>query len=222
VHAVCAACLRVFPVLLDEGAEPWEPSADDWRSSDDRTDATGAPPPEAATATVEEIAERAPAEELAPLEELAEAPPIAEAPEPVVEPPPSEFSTAAELEVQSTPAPEPPAELPQGRPEASAPAHPGRSSAAPGVAPGAERFGHRDPHERARHLARVLVSDIIAYYPVKYRESFDRGTLQEDFKAEVERSWKEFVDQVGAELARETTYFRDALTQVLGKGKHHF
>jgi hypothetical protein len=90
------------------------------------------------------------------------------------------------------------------------------------VASGAERFGHRDPHERARHLARVLVSDIIAYYPVKYRESFDRGTLQEDFRSEVERSWKEYVDQVGLETAEGTSFFKDALNQVLGKGRHIF
>jgi predicted Zn finger-like uncharacterized protein len=92
----------------------------------------------------------------------------------------------------------------------------------PSVASGAERFGHRDPHERARHLARVLVSDIIAYYPVKYRESFDRGTLQEDFRSEVERSWKEYVDQVGLETAEGTSFFKDALNQVLGKGRHIF
>jgi predicted Zn finger-like uncharacterized protein len=89
----------------------------------------------------------------------------------------------------------------------------------PSVAAGAERFGHRDPRERARHLARVLVSDIIAYYPVKYRESVDRGTLQEDFRSEVDRSWKEYVDQVGLEMAEGTPFFRDALNQVLGKGK---
>jgi hypothetical protein len=92
----------------------------------------------------------------------------------------------------------------------------------PSVASGVDRFGRRDPHERARHLARVLVSDIIAYYPVKYRESFDRGTLQEDFRSEVERSWKEYVDQVGREMAERTSYCADALNQVLGKGKHRF
>jgi len=92
----------------------------------------------------------------------------------------------------------------------------------PSVGAGATRFGRRDPHERARHLARVLVSDIIAYYPERYRESFERGTLQDDFRDEVEKSRKEYVDQVGSELANSTDYFQDALNHVLGQGKFRF
>ncbi len=92
----------------------------------------------------------------------------------------------------------------------------------PSVAAGAARFGRRDPSERARHLARVLVSDIIAYHPVRYRESFARGTLQADFREEVEKSWKEYVDQVGLELAESTPFFREALNDVLGQGQHVF
>jgi len=97
-------------------------------------------------------------------------------------------------------------------------------SAWPGatLASGAPRFGRRDPSERARHLARVLVSDIIAYHPERYRESFAQGTLQEDFRAEVDKSWKEYVDQVGLELAESTPYFREALNDVLGQGRHLF
>jgi len=90
------------------------------------------------------------------------------------------------------------------------------------LASGAPRFGRRDPSERARHLARVLVSDIIAYHPERYRESFAQGTLQEDFRAEVDKSWKEYVDQVGIELAESTPFFREALNDVLGQGRHLF
>jgi len=90
------------------------------------------------------------------------------------------------------------------------------------VASGAPRFGRRNPSERARHLARVLVSDIIAYHPERYRESFAQGTLKEDFRAEVDKSWKEYVDQVGPELAESTPYFLEALNDVLGQGRHIF
>jgi hypothetical protein len=85
-----------------------------------------------------------------------------------------------------------------------------------------ERFGRRDPHERARHLARVLVSDIIAYYPVRYQESLARRTLQEDFADEIQKSYREYVDQVGLEIAESTPYFVDALNHVLGRGEKFF
>jgi predicted Zn finger-like uncharacterized protein len=87
---------------------------------------------------------------------------------------------------------------------------------------GAERFRKRGPQERAQRLARVLVSDIIAYYPARYRESLARGTLKEDFHDEVRKSWKEYVDQVGEELAESTPYFGEALNEILGQGKQIF
>jgi hypothetical protein len=85
-----------------------------------------------------------------------------------------------------------------------------------------ERFGRRDPHERARHLARVLVSDIIAYYPVRYQESLARRTLPEDFADEIQKSYREYVDQVGIEMAESTPYFVEALNHVLGRGEKFF
>ena len=87
---------------------------------------------------------------------------------------------------------------------------------------GADRFRKRGPQERAQRLARVLVSDIIAYYPARYRESFQRGTLKEDFQDEVRKSWKEYVDQVGLELAESTPYFGEALNEILGQGQQIF
>jgi len=89
----------------------------------------------------------------------------------------------------------------------------------PTLSEGASRFGRRDPHERARRLARVLVSDIIAYYPEKHAEAVRRGTVREEFEDEVSKSWKEFVDQVGSELAEDTPYFREALNEVLARGQ---
>jgi len=85
-----------------------------------------------------------------------------------------------------------------------------------------ERFGRRDPHERARHLARVLVSDIIAYYPVRYQESLARRTIPEDFADEIQKSYREYVDQVGVEMAESTPYFTEALNHVLGRGEKFF
>jgi predicted Zn finger-like uncharacterized protein len=86
----------------------------------------------------------------------------------------------------------------------------------PAAAPPRHRFGRRDPNERARHLARVLVSDIIAYQPDQYRTSLENGTLEEDFREEIAKSWKEYLDQVGREMAEGTTHFDEALKEILG------
>ncbi len=86
------------------------------------------------------------------------------------------------------------------------------------VASGLSRFGRRDPHDRARRLARVLVSDIIAYYPDKHAEALREGRVRETFEEEVEKSRKEYIEQVGREMAESTDYFRVALNEVLARG----
>ncbi len=107
------------------------------------------------------------------------------------------------------------AELSESRPSA-------QDDATGSLSVGASRFGSRDPHDRAKRLARVLVSDIIAYYPSRYRESFKRGKLKEDFDEEIEKSRREYAEQVGEEVADSTPYFRDALNEILAKGEDVF
>jgi hypothetical protein len=83
-------------------------------------------------------------------------------------------------------------------------------------------FGRTDPTERAQRLARALVSDIVAYYPDKVKESRRNGTLRGDFREEILKSWEEYVAQVGAERAKGTPYFREALNEILAQGQHVF
>lgn len=118
------------------------------------------------------------------------------------EPAPLTAEPAPEAEVMPEPTPEP-------EPE-------------PAPAPTTSPFGRRDPHERARRLARVLVSDMIAYYPDRHRQSLRAGSLAKDFEEEIEKSWSEYVDQVGRDIADETTYFKDALNDVLAEGNEVF
>lgn len=89
----------------------------------------------------------------------------------------------------------------------------------PSAAPGALPFGRRDPHEKARRLARVLVSDMVTYNRERHARALAAGTLPEDFDEEIRKSWEEYVLQVGRELAEETTYFRDALNDILAGGR---
>lgn len=84
---------------------------------------------------------------------------------------------------------------------------------------GAMAFGRRDPHEKARRLARVLVSDMVTYHRERHARALAARTLPEDFDEEIRKSWEEYVLQVGRELAEETTYFRDALNDILAGGR---
>jgi hypothetical protein len=93
-------------------------------------------------------------------------------------------------------------------------------------APGERRpvnpFLSRNPDLRAKRLARALVSDMVAYYPAKHSEGLQRGTLKELFRDEIKKSYDEYVAQVGADIARTTTHFQEALNEVLGAGKRIF
>lgn len=93
---------------------------------------------------------------------------------------------------------------------------------APSEPPSGFQFGKRDPHEKAQRLARVLVSDMIMYNPERHGRALDSGTLEEDFEDEIRKSWDEYVDQVGQEMAESTTYFSDALNDILARGESVF
>jgi hypothetical protein len=68
----------------------------------------------------------------------------------------------------------------------------------------------------------VLVSDIITYNPDRHQRALDGGTLKADFEDEIKKSWGEYVDQVGKELAESTQYFNEALNEILARGQRVF
>ena len=97
------------------------------------------------------------------------------------------------------------------------------AASATAAAPERPRFGaQQDPATRARRIARALVSDIVAYHPERRDRALDAGTLRMEFKDEILKSWNEYVEQVGEDLARETSHFRDALNDVLARGQKIF
>ena len=83
-------------------------------------------------------------------------------------------------------------------------------------------FLSKDPSQRAKRLARALVSDIITYHPAKHAEGLRDGTLKQLFREEIKKSFEEYIAQVGQQLAEGTTYFQDALNEVLAGGKKIF
>lgn len=83
-------------------------------------------------------------------------------------------------------------------------------------------FLSRDPNQKARRLARALISDMIVYQPKKRQDALEAGTLKEGFDEEIKRSWEEYVQQVGEELANSTDFFTEALNDILAGGRQVF
>src|SRR5204863_290441 len=82
--------------------------------------------------------------------------------------------------------------------------------------------GTRGVGSPARRLARALVSDLVVYHPEKRQQGLRDGTLPQLFKDEIEKSWQEYVEQVGAEIAKSTSFWGEALNEILAGGNKVF
>ncbi len=109
-----------------------------------------------------------------------------------------------------------------GNVEVAAPPVEAPAPPAEAPAPSKFQFGRRDPDDKARRLARVLVSDIITYNPERHQRALEQDTLHADFEDEIRKSWAEYVEQVGRELAESTSYWFDALNEILARGRKVF
>src|SRR6266568_1336308 len=193
VRARCAVCSNVFPV-------------------------------NAGSAT----AQRSPAEPGPPPAPPRAAPPPAPRAVPAPAPPPA---APAMRPAAPSAAPAPRAAPPPAPRAPAAPAAPPPPAAPAGAAPGPRMSGPRrpvnpfmvqDPKQKARRLARALVSDLVVYHPEKRQQGLRDGTLPQLFKDEIEKSWREYVDQVGAELAKATSFWAEALNEILAGGNKVF
>ncbi|PYP01652.1 MAG: hypothetical protein DMD57_13285 [Gemmatimonadetes bacterium] len=220
VRARCAVCSNVFPVAPKP--PPVAPAAPAPAPAPPRAPAmprfsgpiaapTSAPTPPAAPARA--------------------APP----PAPRAAPPP-----AAPILRQAAPPPAPPPAAPPLRPAPSpaarapvapaAPAAPAPPAAPAGATPGrmtgplrpVNPFMVQDPKQKARRLARALVSDLVVYHPEKRQQGLRDGTLPQLFKDEIDKSWQEYVEQVGADLAKTTPFWAEALNEILAGGNKVF
>lgn len=213
VPAICSTCMRVFRVEVPSG------------------ESAGMSALPFHVEPLEEVAEKEEAEPLG-LEDVEEGDSLVgaggdaervqgflatEPPETVQEDPEPETDVEVDTEPESPPEPEPETGTASNLlPDAEAQV---RTVEGTSLSRGMARFGRRDPEERARRLARVLVSDMITYHPARYEEGLENDSLRELFEEEVEKSWKEFVDQVGHEMAGSTDYFVDALNEILARGR---
>ncbi len=83
-------------------------------------------------------------------------------------------------------------------------------------------FMVQDPKQKARRLARALISDMLVYHPEKRQQGIRDGTLLQLFKDEIDKSWQEYVEQVGAEMAQSTPFWTEALNEILAGGHKLF
>ena len=60
------------------------------------------------------------------------------------------------------------------------------------------------------------------YHPAKRREGLQNGSLKALFDEEIKKSWEEYVDQVGRDLAESTPFFHEALNEILADGQRVF
>jgi predicted Zn finger-like uncharacterized protein len=145
-----------------------------------------------------------PAVPVAPAVAIVVPAPVAVASPTLPSPPPA--AAVTESPVAAVPAP-------AAAPAASAPLPPKRP-----INP----FLANDPNQKARRLARVLVSDMVTYHPQKREEGLRNGTLKQQFRDEIRKSYEEYVEQVGREFAEATAHFQDALNEILAGGQRLF
>jgi predicted Zn finger-like uncharacterized protein len=245
ITVTCPSCSSAFPVdpakIPEGGVNARCSSCGDIF----RVEKPADPPP---IPTFEDLA---PVEEVAPVvpeapavtEAPAEAPAVDESlpavPEPEVAPAPEAVAEPApEVVAEPIVAPEP--EAAREAPVVPAPSSDPFSETAPFESAGADApepappaaaggvqgftFGKRDPTDKAKRLARVLVSDMIMYNAERHQSALSAGTLLQDFEEEIDKSWKEYVEQVGDELANGAGrgFWTEALNDILAKGERVF
>ena len=212
VQARCSRCRGVFRV-----GEPATPSsaASTAPAAPEAPRPAPAPPPAPRESAQDDYDGQVHLPELGGSERLSTPPPAAPEPAPRTlpsEPPAPASSPLPEIAARApaTPAaPEPRIDASRPRPAPSAPTPP-------------PLFGRPDPHGKARRLARALISDIAVYNPERRERGLAEGTLRQEFREEIRKSWEEYVAQVGESIVRSTPYFREALNEILAGGRPLF
>ncbi len=95
------------------------------------------------------------------------------------------------------------------------------STTAPAAAPGTDPELRRT-HERARRLARVLVSDLLVYNQETRDRGLREGNLMALLGVEINKAWELYKAKVSGEVVGTTTYFKDALNEILAEGDKIF
>jgi hypothetical protein len=74
-----------------------------------------------------------------------------------------------------------------------------------------------DAPDRARRLARTIVSDITLYNKEEIRRGIQNDTLFDDLAGEIERGRKLYASRVSMDLQKRTKFYEQAIVDVLVK-----
>jgi hypothetical protein len=77
----------------------------------------------------------------------------------------------------------------------------------------------KDPHERAKRLARLIVGDIVLYNQEKIVEGIKNDTLFQVLQDELAEGRKYYDKNVDPTVAVQTDYFNQAIVDILVKGR---
>ncbi len=203
------------PAGIDAGIPPVEERTKLWEKLQQSYAAEKKPPPERPTDT----------EEKATIE-----PTISSDEEVTFEPPPTstappEETTVEEVtptqtppvDIQTTPPPSDTAEQQTIPSESSSPTE--TSSPTEIEAPVSEED---KTIKEAKRLARSLVKDILLYHGDKVEIGLRQGNLAQLIGDEIRKSWKFYKDSFPLEKTNNVNYFKEALNEIIGKGKPIF
>jgi len=84
------------------------------------------------------------------------------------------------------------------------------------------RTGGGSKDDRAKRLARVLVSDILCYNQEVRDQALRDGTLMTVLGAEIKKSWELYKEKIGPDEANSSNYFKEALNEILADGQKVF
>lgn len=133
--------------------------------------------------------------------------------EPVFTPPEVELESEP---VVSAPVAPTPAAAPVAQPEAA------NVSAAVATLDEPAPSSNRRRRCKEEMLARALVSDILVYNRETRDAGLAEGNLLEALGGEIKKSWELYKEKVTPEVANSTTYFREALNEILADGQSVF
>jgi hypothetical protein len=77
----------------------------------------------------------------------------------------------------------------------------------------------KDPHERAKRLARLVVGDVVLYNKDKIEEGIRQDTLFEVLAPELEEARRYYEKSVDPAIAKQVDYFSLAVVDILVKGR---
>ncbi len=77
----------------------------------------------------------------------------------------------------------------------------------------------KDPHERAKRLARLIVGDIVLYNQEKIVQGIKEDTLFQVLEDELTEGRKYYEKNVDPTVAAQTDYFSQAIVDILVRGR---